>query len=160
MTGRLLLLFAVTAPAGPPAVVAVAPAAVTLGARERGEVEVVARIKEGFRIQANPASEPFLVPARLELPGDERVHVGAPVYPPGRAYRLRGADDDLSVYEGTLVIRVPLEARSVAGDASPGETVLDGRLHYQACNELVCLRPSSAAVQVRVSLRPSRRANE
>lgn len=158
MTGWLLLALAGTAPAGPPAVVTVAPAAVTLVAGERSEVEVVARIDEGFRIQANPASEPFLVPARLELPGDERVRVGTPVYPPGKAYRLRGADEDLSVYQGTVVIRVPLEARPVDGDASPGEIILAGRLHYQACNELVCLRPSSAAVQVRVSRRPGRAA--
>lgn len=158
MTGWLLLALAMAAPAGPPAVVTVVPAAATLEAGEPGEVEVVARIEGGFRIQANPASEPFLVPARLELPGDERVHVGTPVYPPGKAYRLRGADEDLSVYQGTVVIRVPLEARPAAGDASPGETVLDGRLHYQACNELVCLRPSSATVQVRVSLRPGRPA--
>ena len=155
MIGALLLALAAPAPSSLPAIVRVATPAVAIVAGERGEIEIVASITEGFRIQANPASEPFLVPARLELPGDGRVRVGAPVYPPGKAYRLRGADEDLSVYEGRLVIRVPLEARAAAGDESPGETVLDGRLHYQACNELVCLRPSSAAVQVRVSLRPS-----
>lgn len=158
MTGWPLFVLAVAAPAGPPAVVTVAPAAVTLVAGESAEVEVVARIDEGFRIQANPASEPFLVPARLDLPGDARVRVGTPVYPPGKAYRLRGADGDLSVYQGTVVIRVPLEARPVDGDASPGEIILAGRLHYQACNELVCLRPSSSAVEVRVGLRPGRTA--
>ena len=158
MTGWLLLALATTAPADPPAVVTVEDLAVTLVAGERSEVEVVARIDEGFRIQANPASEPFLVPARLDLPGDARVRVGTPVYPPGKAYRLRGADEDLSVYQGTVVIRVPLEARPVDGDASPGEIILAGRLHYQACNELVCLRPASSTVEVRVGLRPGRTA--
>jgi hypothetical protein len=150
------LLLALAAPAAPAVVTASAPL-VSLGSGERGEVEIVARIRQGFRVQANPASTPFLVPARLELGGDERVEVGSPAYPPGQPYRLRGAAEDLSVYEGEIVIRVPLEARPAAGGAEPGESVLSGRLHYQACNERMCLRPSSALVEVRVSVRPDRR---
>jgi hypothetical protein len=59
----------------------------------------------------------------------------------------------------------PLLVLAVAAPAGPPAVVtvapaiiLAGRLHYQACNELVCLRPSSSAVEVRVGLRPGRTA--
>jgi hypothetical protein len=149
----LFALFA-PAPAGPPVVVTATVPNLVLYAGERGEVEVVATIRRGFRIQANPASEPFLVPALLEIEADDRVHVDSPEYPPGKPYRLQGTAADLSVYEGRLVIRVPVTARRRVGTGSSDDVVLEGRLRYQACNEHVCLRPSSVPVRARVSLRP------
>jgi hypothetical protein len=133
-------------------VVTVSSPRVVLGAGEHGEATILARIAEGFRIQANPASDPFLVPARLEIEADDHVEAGAPVYPPGEPYRLEGAAEELSVYRGEVLIRLPLGARRPPGGES-GETLLRGRLHYQACNARMCLRPSSVPVEVRVSVR-------
>ena len=138
------------APASPPAVVAVEPARVQLAPGESVEVALSFSIAKGFRIQANPASRPFLVPALLELEGNGQVGVGKPVYPPGKDYRLAGDDDNLSVYEEKFLVRLPVTA---GADALAGETTLTGRLRYQACNERVCLRPTSVPVAVRVTLR-------
>ena len=139
---------------GPPPVVTVSSPRVFLSAGERGEAAILARIEEGFRIQANPASDPFLVPARLEIEADDHVEAGAPAYPPGEPYRLEGAAEDLSVYRGEVLIRLPLVARRAPGEAG-GERLLRGRLHYQACNARMCLRPSSVPVEVWVIVRPS-----
>ena len=162
MIRLVALAFAVqAAPPSPPAVVTVAPPAeVAIVAGGRAEAQVVVTIREGFHIQANPASEPYLIPARLELAGDPRVRVGKSVYPPGRPYRLRGASSDLSTYEGTFVIGVPLEAskppRSTAGAVTtePTSLVLEGALHYQACDDRVCLRPSSVPVRLPLRIEP------
>jgi len=157
--GVLLLVFAAEARPAPPVVVTVAePDEVRIVAGGRAEARLVVTIKEGFRIQANPASEPYLVPARLELEDRDRVRVGAPEYPAGQPYRLRGASSDLSVYKGTFVIRVPLEAAlSAATDTPPsGELVLDGTLRYQACNDVMCLRPSSVPVRLPIRIEPPR----
>jgi hypothetical protein len=149
----LLVALVAPGPASPPLVVSVEAPAVRLASGERGEIRVIATIRKGFRIQANPASEPFLVPAQLELEPDERLRLGPPEYPRGEAHRLRGASTDLSVYRERLVIRVPVEARAAPG--GPGdEVVLDGRLRYQACNEVVCLRPTTVPVRVRLNLSP------
>jgi thiol:disulfide interchange protein DsbD len=152
--GPLLLILAAQAPAIPRVVVSVAePEEVSVAAGGRAEARVVATVAEGFRIQANPAAEPFLVPASLELEGDERVRVGRPEYPTGKPHRLRGADDDLSIYEGTVVISVPLEAtRPAVADAESAEVLLEGRLRFQACNDVVCLRPSSVPVRLLVKI--------
>ncbi len=158
MIGLLLLTVASQAPAIPKDIVKVAESEeVRIVAGRRGEARLVATIAEGFRIQANPAAEPFLVPARLELEDDERVRVGPIEYPPGKPYRLRGASSDLSIYKGTFVIRVPLEAlplRLTAG--TPAHVVLEGTVWYQACNDVVCLRPSSVSVRVPVRVDPAR----
>jgi hypothetical protein len=90
----------------------------------------------------------------LEFDEHERVDVGSPEYPPGEPYRLRGTTEDLSVYAGKLAIRVPVTAHRGPGTESPDDVVLEGRLRYQACNEVVCLRPSQVPVRVSVSLRP------
>lgn len=138
--------------ASPPVVVTVAPTKVVLGARGVGQALVVATIRKGFRIQANPASQPFLVPARLEMSGAAHVQAGPPEYPPGKPHRLRGTTEDLSVYEDRVAIRLPLSAPPSRATTAPGDVVLEGRLRYQACNAEVCLRPTSVPVRVEVSL--------
>lgn len=133
-------------PPRPPVVsVRADPARIAPGGTALAGLEVT--VAEGFHVQANPASEPHLIPLRLELGEAPGLRAGIPVYPPGTPYRLRGALSDLSTCEGTFTVRVPLEA---APDAPAGETALDGRLHYQACDARVCLRPSSVPVTLPV----------
>ena len=72
------------------------------------EARLTVRIALGFHIQANPPSQPQLIPALLELEADDGVELGSPVYPPGRPYRLHGATEDLSTYQGTVEIAVPV----------------------------------------------------
>jgi len=55
------------------------------------------------------------------------------------------------------VIRVPLEApRAAPGEAQSAlDVLLEGSLRYQACNEQVCLRPTSVPARVPVRIEPS-----
>lgn len=156
MIAPLVLLLATQVQATPVVVTVEVPEPVSITAGGRAEARLVARIKKGFRIQANPASNRFLVPAELKLSEDERVHAGHPKYPPGIPHRLRGASSDLSVYEDELVIRVPLEAPPAAlGEAESAlDVVLEGSLRFQACNEQVCLRPTSVPARVPVRIEP------
>jgi hypothetical protein len=58
-----------------------------------------------------------------------------------------------------LVVLVPLEAPHSAGTDVRGglELVLEGTLEYQACNNVVCLKPSSTPVRVPMRIEPERR---
>jgi hypothetical protein len=154
-----LLLLALTLQASPspsPVVTVEAPAELAIRAGEPAELRLKATIAPGYKIQANPASQPFLVPARLELVPHDRVRAGAPEYPAGKPYRLEGASSDLSIYEGTFVIRVPLEAAAASVSAPGSRGVLEGKLHYQACDRVRCLRPSSVPVRLSFRLDPLR----
>lgn len=108
-------------------------------------------VARGFHLQANPASQEYLVPTTLELARGSDIEPGKPIYPPGQPYRLQGASSDLSTYEGRFEIRLPLEA---SARAKPGERTLTGKLRYQACDAHSCLFPSSVTVELRVTVAP------
>jgi hypothetical protein len=144
------LVAALLLAAGTEPVVSVsAPGPVRLAPGGRSEARIAVRVKEGFHVQANPASAKYLIPLRLTLTEGAGVKPGEPVYPPGVPYRLQGADSDLSTYEGSFDLRLPLEA---AKDAPPGRRELRGELRYQACDARICLRPASVPVTVPVEV--------
>jgi hypothetical protein len=145
----LTLLFAGES-GGPPRTVSVrAPEAVKLVPGELGEAQVSVAVAEGYHLQANPASEDSLVPTRLDLKGSADVTVGKITYPPGKPYRLNGADKDLKTYDGNFEIGVWLKASS---GARPGKHILQGRLHYQACDSRTCLFPTSVPLTLTVNV--------
>jgi hypothetical protein len=157
MIAAALLILTAQASAIPKVIVTVRePGQVAVVAGGEAEARLTATVAEGFRIQANPAAEPFLIPASLDLEDDERVRVGPIGYPPGKPHRLRGADSDLSIYEGTVQIRIPLEASRSALDGKSVEVLLEGVLRYQACNDVVCLKPASVPVSLPVRIHPAR----
>jgi DsbC/DsbD-like thiol-disulfide interchange protein len=137
------------APSAPAVVSVTSPAPAKLAPGARAEVRFSVTVKKGFHVQANPASEPYLVPLRLEMKSDSRVRIAKTHYPPGKPWRLTGTEQDLSTYDGTFEIRLDLEA---APQATPGEVTLSGTLHYQACDDRVCLRPASVPVSLAVSV--------
>lgn len=106
-------------------------------------------VQKGFHVQANPASQKYLIPTRLELQAAEDITPGKPLYPKGKPYRLKGASDDLSVYEDTFQIKIPVKAET---SAKEGEHVLHGKLIYQACDDRSCLPPTSIPVELHVKI--------
>jgi len=154
MSGILVATWLSVQAAASPAVVKVAsPAPVTLAPGTSAEVRLSVTVKKGFHVQASPASEPYLVPVRLEMESLPPLRVAKPIYPRGKPYRLAGAESDLSTYDGTFEVRLTLEAPA---DAETDELTLKGRLHYQACGERICLSPASVPVSLSVKVAPTR----
>ncbi|HKV07198.1 MAG TPA: protein-disulfide reductase DsbD domain-containing protein, partial [Thermoanaerobaculia bacterium] len=82
-------------------------------------------IAPGWHLQANPASEDFLVPTEVRADGGEVRNVR---YPEGETVRPSFLEEPLSVYSGRVVIE---------GEVSGGGVVVV----YQACDEARCLPP-------------------
>ena len=61
-------------------------------------------------VQANPASDEFLIPLQIEIEPRDGVRIGDPRYPPGEAHRLGGTDSDLLIYDGAFELSVPIMA--------------------------------------------------
>jgi uncharacterized protein YyaL (SSP411 family) len=98
-------------------------------------VEVRLVIDPGFHINANPASEDYLVPTRVTaLDGS----LGAIDYPPGKPFRAAFATESIDVYEGELVLRAPVS----------GELPTRLQIEIQACDDEVCLAPDTVEVAV------------
>jgi hypothetical protein len=113
------------------------------------EIRIPVRVATGFHIQANPASNQFLVPLALELAPVLGFAFGEPVYPQSRPYRLEGTDEDLNTYEGMIEIVLLL---TVTDAVPPGKYVIEGSLQFQACDSTTCMFPSSALVSIVVEV--------
>jgi hypothetical protein len=128
------------------------PPVVTLAVGETAVAHLRVAVADGYHIQANPASDPFLIPARLELKPKMGVRARNPQYPPARPYRLAGTSSDLRTYDGTFEIIVPFEAGE---RTQPGDRALSGILRYQACDARSCLFPASIPVSLTVRVVPT-----
>jgi uncharacterized protein YyaL (SSP411 family) len=107
-------------------------------------VDVVLRVRDGWHVNANPASDEFLIPTEIALAdsaaGVTLVRVD---YPEAVKRRFAFSETPLAVYEGEVRIRVRLEAE--ASETRPLRGIaLD--VTYQPCDEERCLAPATRRV--------------
>jgi thioredoxin:protein disulfide reductase len=99
---------------------------------------VNATILSGWHINSNKPLDDFVIPTKLSFDDAELVSAE---YPPHtvRSFTFSG-DQKLAVFEGT--VQIPFAAKLKTGDT------IHGKLHYQACNDTVCLPPRDAEVTI------------
>lgn len=136
-----VLSVSLAAASSPGAVVTVGPdTPVTAYQGVKIEVPDAIKVAPGLHVQANPASRPELIPLSIKVDDAKELKVGTPLYPPGRAHRIEGSADAISVYEGSLAVGLPVEVRR---DAVPGTRVLRGSIRFQACDDRRCYPPTA-----------------
>jgi thioredoxin:protein disulfide reductase len=104
---------------------------------------VTATIEHNWHINSNKPLDEFLIPSELKL---ESADLTGVQYPPHlmRGFTFSGGKE-LAVYEGT--IRIPFTAK-----LKSGATSITANLHYQACNDKVCLPPRDATATFGVAV--------
>jgi hypothetical protein len=91
-------------PSPEPTPTATPPLAVTIGAvapvrifvGHETTITIPVRVADGHRVQANPASNEFLVPLQLEFEEVDGLVFGPAVYPKSEPYLLHGGEEVLS----------------------------------------------------------------
>jgi thiol:disulfide interchange protein DsbD len=116
------------------------------------EAAVVMEIPAPFHVNARKPSEDYLRPTLLTLKRTAGLTPGAVSYPPPESKRFPFSQKPLLVYEGRLVLRVPV---TVARTAKPGATRLQGEIQYQACNDKQCFMPRTRPVTIPVIIAPA-----
>lgn len=129
--------FSPEAPAKPGEAVTVS-ARLSRAAKAGGRADLVLglTIHEPFHINANPASESYLIATQVLVGKTAGLKAGKPVYPKPVLKKFSFYQGQLKVYEGTVQVRVPL-ALSAAYKGAP----IAGTLKYQACNDQSCMAP-------------------
>lgn len=139
----LLLTTAVLAPANAGAGTDPVRATIATGQLKAGgstTVTISVALEEGWHINSPAPKQKFLIPTRLEWRLPAGVVAGESAYPTPVTRRLPLAGDKkLDLFEGEIVITAKLTALPDA-DLGAGAAAI---LHYQACNDTVCLRPTS-----------------
>lgn len=117
-----------------------------------GSAEAVVRltIQNGYHVNANPPTYPYLKATVLELSPSEGVSVGNVIYPQAVDRKFAFAEKSLAVYEGETDLKVLMRADKTA---KKGERSIPARLRIQACDEQVCYPPGAIELQVPVNLK-------
>ncbi|MET0626814.1 MAG: protein-disulfide reductase DsbD domain-containing protein [Pyrinomonadaceae bacterium] len=114
-----------------------------------GEATVRLDIAQGYHVQANPASDKFYVATELRAEPGDGLTPGKPVYPAGLQRKLGFAEKPLSVYEGSVLIKLPLRADAAA---SKGRRTLRARVRVQTCTDEACLPPREIDAPIPVTI--------
>jgi hypothetical protein len=122
---------------------------VRLDAGGAGEASVRLDIAQGYHTHANPASDRFYIATELRAESLEGITPGRPVYPPGASRKLGFAEQPLSLYEGSVVIKLPLRAEK---NAPRGRHTLRAKLKVQPCNDEACLPPRDIDAPIPVTI--------
>lgn len=128
------------------------PVSATRGKQTQAKLKF--SVEKGFHVQANPASEKYLIATELQLVPSKDFEVASVVYPPCKEgkklgpckpFKIAGSEKAINAYEGTFEITVPV---TPSASLKPGAYSLSGTLKYQACNEQTCFFPTKLSVNL------------
>lgn len=147
---------ATASPAGVPPqiastdVVEATPQETTLTRGQSGEVVVPIKIANGYHINANPPSFPYLKATELEVPAAQGISVEFITYPEALKRTFAFAETPLAVYEGETIVKARLKADQ---STQTGKHNLSAKLRVQACDDKVCYAPGVLDVIIPVNVK-------
>jgi hypothetical protein len=102
------------------------------------------RIRENLHINSHTPHAEYLIPTVFSIPESSGVRLASAIYPAGADFTLPAdPSEKLSVYTGEFTI----DARIVA---TPGDHLVEAKLHYQACDQNACMPPKTITVPIDV----------
>lgn len=120
------------------------PEQLTLPAGKSAPVDLHFRVAPGLHINSHKPSDDYLIPTVFSIPEGAGVRLESENYPQGTNITL-AADPNthLNVYTGNFAIQTRLIAQ-------PGDHLVKGKLHYQACDQTQCMPPRTITVAIDV----------
>ena len=120
------------------------PEQITVTADKSAVVDLHFKVANGLHVNSHTPHSDYLIPTTLKLPDSNGVRLAHATFPPGADYAFAiNPQEKLSVYTGEFVIHAELVA-------SRGNHLVEGTLHYQACNNESCMPPHSIPVAIDV----------
>jgi Disulphide bond corrector protein DsbC len=113
------------------------------------QLAVVFKIRPGFHVNAREKSAEYLIATdlRAELPAGFKA--GEVSYPKGELHTFTFSKSPLNVYQGTVILRMPVTALS---SAPVGAQQIPLKLRYQACSTEICLPPVTIDLQAAINI--------
>ncbi|MEX1274958.1 MAG: cytochrome c biogenesis protein CcdA, partial [Bacteroidota bacterium] len=113
------------------------------------KIAVLVEIQEGWHINSNTPTHDYLIGTALELQPKEGVILADLSYPHGEDVKFAFSDEALNVYEGTTPIFLTVR---ISDRLPEGPDTLRARLRVQACDDQVCLAPSTIDVAIPIQI--------
>jgi hypothetical protein len=122
---------------------------VEIPAGSSAEATVRITIDDGYHVNANPPTFPYLKATTLELKPAEGISIGPVVYPKATEKKFPFADKPLAVYEGDAELKTTLKIEKTA---KKGERSIPASLRIQACDNQVCYPPGTVELAIPVTI--------
>ena len=143
----LLLLPAAFAQSNPILTVA-QPQKVTAKRNADLTAKIEVAIAAGYHINSNAPHEAYLIPLRLTWT-PAPLAVETVTFPKARDEKYQFSEQPLSVFTGNFEIATKFK---VPADALSGQSILAGKLRYQACNNTMCFPPKTVEVKLPIEV--------
>ena len=140
----LLLAISLTAVSAQTITMSLTPPMSVMGKRGATvPVKIAARMREGYHCNSNTPSDEYLIPLKLTWSAGVFPVAGIK-YPKPAVEKFAFSPKALSIYSGQFDIVTEFK---IPADAKPGQTVVNGKVKYQACDDRSCLPPKTLEVQ-------------
>ena len=130
-------------------VVKATPQEITLASGASGDLLVRLQIQNGYHVNANPPSQPYLKPTEIELKPQQGMSAEFITYPDPLVRTFSFSQTPLKVYEGETNLKIRLFADKTT---TPGKHNLAAKLRVQACDDKVCYAPGTIDLTVPVNV--------
>ena len=131
--------------AKPAAVVFLYPEQIAIPADKPTTVTLHFRVAPGLHINSHMPTADELIPTTFTIPEDSGVQLISAIYPRGVEFALPlDPTTKLSVNTGECSLQARIKA-------TPGNHLVEARLHYQACDNNVCMPPKTIPVVIDVT---------
>ena len=115
------------------------------------EIVATFRLPEGQHLYSDPVPN-GLVAATIEIDDNRGIVAYTPRAPATSPLTLGGSGDTLMVYDGDVVLRLPVAQNARAMEKIDGKryVTVSGKVRWQTCNDLECGLPESQSFSFRV----------
>jgi hypothetical protein len=118
------------------------------GAEAEGSITL--QVQDGYHVNANPPSYPYLKATELEITPSDGIALKSIAYPTALTRKFSFEKQPLAVYEGETPLKLILKADQ---SARKGERHLPGKLRIQACDNEVCYPPGTIDLTIPVEVK-------
>ncbi len=105
-------------------------------------VALTVALPEGLHVQSDQPRDPSLIATVLTIDPPPGVRISHLIFPQPTEFTLKGQSEPLAVFGHEFVAGAELE---IASGTAAGDLVVPARLRYQACDDVACFRPVTAA---------------
>ena len=109
------------------------------------QIALQLRIEKDWHINSHAPTFDYLIGTTFELQSKEGIMLADVQYPKGNLVSLSFAEQPIDVYEGTATIFASLK---ISNKLNSGIDTVKGSITFQACNNQICLPPSTIDVNI------------
>lgn len=117
----------------------------TVSPGETVDITLTVQIDAAYHINSHEPNLSTQIPTVLIFEPHAHAVFDDLVYPEGVMKKFSYADVEISIYEGEVVLTSKL---GLSKECPQGKNVIEGKLFFQACDNLGCLPPAEEAFEV------------